>query len=372
MFLRPPNYFTSEAFQGIFPPMRFLACHLVLFLLTSSILGQADVQQIVDNANRIFYEGKFANAVIEISKLVTLEPKNPRSYLIRARFQKASKDEVNFYKDLDKAIELSGGELTTVLSVSRYLIQTGKKSDCERIEIIITQSLLQNSQSAEGFAMRSQSKSCLGDVVGAFNDMSTASALDPKNSDYSLAIASLLSRLGDSKQALDLYDSYIRDMEAKLGKLTEPWERDDLKIRIAALYQSRSNIHGRNGNQTQMIADMSRAVDIIENPATIHARSLMYAKARRYAEAIADLTREIKIRSGDFTQADSPPAAPLPLLIRKNTREHISRLFVQRGDLYFLEDRFMEAIADYEQAIKLDPDSKERLTNKITNAKARR
>jgi tetratricopeptide (TPR) repeat protein len=350
--------------------MKQLVILLLFAVFTANGLAQSEYDAIVANANRIFYEGKFTDAVVEISKIVVLEPNKSRSYLIRARFQKAAKDEANFYRDLDKAIEFGGNDLSVVTSVSRYLIQTGKKSDCEKIEKLISPHITENSQNAESLSIRFQAKSCYGDLVGAFNDISKASALDPSNSTYPLMIANLLSRLGDSNQALDVYGSQIKDLENKLGKVEDTWERDDLKVRIASLYKARSSIHEKNGNKSLMIADLTKAVDIIENPATIQARSAAYVRLQMYA--IADLTREIKIRSDNFAKDDSPPATPLPPLIRKTTIEHISRLFSQRGDLYFLTDKFSEAIADYEQAIKLDPSAKERLALKIANAKQNR
>lgn len=351
--------------------MKLLWQSVLIVLLACSVWAQSQFDAIVDSANRIYFEGRFADAVVEISKLVELDPENPRTYLIRARFQKAAKDEAAFYKDLDKAIELGAKDLTTTISVSRHLFQTGKESDCKKVEKLISPHIALDSQNAEILAIRGQAKSCSGDLVGAFNDISAASNLNPKNPNYPLSIANLLSRLGDPKQALAVYGSYIRTLEERLASLKEPSERDELRVRIASLYQSRSNVHEKNGNQDLMIADLTKAVDMIENPATIHARSIAYAKYRMYAEAIADLTREIKIRSDNFDKEDSPPATPLPPLLRKSTLEHLSRLLAQRGDLNFLSEKFTDAISDYENAIRLDPNTAEKLAIKISNAKQR-
>jgi tetratricopeptide (TPR) repeat protein len=317
---------------------------LVILVFTISGLSQSEVESFVQNANKISSSEKFAEAAAEMSKAIEIEPANAKLYIQRARFYQFAKDEKSFYKDVDQALKLDADNEMIVMTASRLLLDTGNTSKCEEVMSLISAYISKHSQSDVAYDMRFRAKTCTGDITGAYNDVSTAMELNPQNVGYRTNRANLLSRLGDSKQALELFQLLINSLESKIAVLEKGHDKTQPNNELAMTYLSRAKIHERNGDEDLAIADLTKAVELVPNDIFFRARAFAYKKSGKFPEAIADLTKAIYENS-------------------------FGGLYAESAEIYILVGKYDDAIADYKECIKLIPSLKDRIEQRITTTK---
>jgi TonB family protein len=99
-------------------------------------------------------------------------------------------------------------------------------------------------------------------------------------------------------------------------------------------FYSRAQVHDRIGNTDQALADLSKAVQLIESELgksiAFALRARIYDKLGRFDESIKDYTEAIRL-APDFAYHHA-----------------------NRGDVYFEKKEYEKAITDYSEAIRLD------------------
>jgi len=192
------------------------------------------------------------------------------------------------------------------LSHGRAYLSEG---DYDRAIADFTQAIALDPQSAEAYRNRAGAYGLKGDWDQAIADYSQAITLDPQSGGvYSVRGWAYYAK-GDDDQA-------IADFEQAIS----------LDPGLAGAYCGRGLVYSAKGNHDQAIADLERARDLAEDPGI-----------RQMAEeALQELGQTPPSSAG---QADSEGA----------------EAYVNRGDAYLFERDFDQAIAEYDQAIALDP-----------------
>lgn len=317
-------------------------------------LGQMTRDQLIESANRLNDSGSTAEAIAVIDKLIALEPSNPQSYIIRARFFKAAKEEAKFYADLDTAVALAPNNKEVLETVVRKLREVPKSEACEKVSALTSAFLKTSPADAKILSLRSGSRQCLNDSVGALDDISTAAKLDPENWVYQVNLANALGRLASVDEADAIYQKTIGHLERILSSKSDPVEREAMVADLASIYLSRAFFYERAGEKPKTIEFYTKAIRMVERPTTLERRAATYGAMRMFPEAIADLTRTIKLLSESWA-ADGPQ---LPARFSSLHKSQIARLLSRRADYYVAANKSAEAISDYEQCSTLDPELK--------------
>jgi tetratricopeptide (TPR) repeat protein len=139
---------------------------------------------------------------------------------------------------------------------------------------------------------------------------------------------------------------------------------------LAEAYANRVNIYLAKGDYSHALADANQALKLMPGFAmTYNNRGLIYLKTGDYDRAIADFNQTLKLL---------PPAKDTPSVTRTNgsqlgtfkisdhefptanfvfTELSDSLVYINRGDAYLSKGDYDHALADFNQAIKLQPDS---------------
>lgn len=327
-------------------PFIFLALILALFAQTS--FAQSNVEGFIQKSNDYRSQQKYDEAISELSKAVAFEPNNVNLYLIRANLYFLKSDANGLLSDVQRIVSLNPTDSRDLISAVVLLFKAEKCSDALNILDML---IAKDATNAEFFSWRFHVKSCLRDDFGAFGDITKAVELDPKNNLYRSNQADLLSRLGNSEKALQLFERMTSSLENQIKKATDKGEKNTLQRELGTTLISRSKIYEKNGDSAAMFADLTRAVEIPLTE-TLAAKGYFYVSRARaftrqkmYDKAIADYTEAINLDVGNVG------------------------LLMNRGDVYFTSQKYVEAIADYEQVIKLKSGLEQIAKSQISFAK---
>lgn len=297
-----------------------------------------------NDSNKPYYaEDKLDADIVEITKAIRLEPNNPQLYLKRANLYRLRRDAEAVSGDVGKAIGISPNDLSIQFTAVYLLYELPGR--CEQALAIINTTIANNPKSDEAFEWRFRVKTCLGDLVGALDDINTAISLNPQKSIYKHNQALLQQKLAQTDKALENFNQLIASLEQKLKAAKDANEKENLKRELMMTYFSRSRIFAKNENFDAMFADLNRAVEVHPIHYAYRTRAKAYKWREMYAEAVADLTRALEL---DAEDAD---------------------LLMNRGDVYFLMRKFPEAIADYGQILKINRGMERLAESRIVLAK---
>lgn len=310
--------------------LAFLCCFV-------SVLGQND-------AGKPYYTEDNTDAqILEAGKAIQLEPNNPQLYLKRAHLYRLKQDAKAVSSDVAKALGLNPNDISIQFDAVRLLYELPEQ--CEQALAIINSTIANNPKNDEAFEWRFRVKTCLGDLVGALDDINTAISLNPQKTVYKNNQALLQQRLGQTDNAVENFNQLIASLEQNLKAAKDANERENLRRELMMTYFSRSRIFAKNENFDAMFTDLNRAVEIHPIHYAYRTRAQAFKWRKMYAEAISDLTKAIEL--------DAESAG----------------LLMDRGDVYFLMRKFPEAIADYEQTIKSNSGMEKLAEMRIAQAK---
>src|SRR5439155_66818 len=145
----------------------------------------------------------------------------------------------------------------------------------------------------------------------------------------------------------------------------------------------RSRLHANQGNEEQAKIDIDRALkQQPELPQAIHLRSILAAQKKRWGDAIADMqtllqadptNEEFRLELARYYVGDGRPRKAIELLtamldgIRDENdpekKEIKSDVLRSRGDALLSVGKHADAVKDYEEALKIDPDDTGVLNN---------
>jgi tetratricopeptide (TPR) repeat protein len=329
--------------------MKYIALPLLAFVFAFPAWAQSDIESILPNARSLERNNNFAEAAAEMSKAIALEPKNTHYLFEQAQYYERAKDETNFLKDIDQALILEPDNETTVMDAARYLFQDANPTHCERSLVIVNEFLLKHPQSDKAYSARFFIKQCLDDQAGAFNDISAAIELKPEYALYQANRANLISRMGDSKLALQLLQTLITTLEAKLSHVTDRSEVDPIKRDLGMSLHQVSIVYERGGDKKLAIEALTEAIrygpDARYGPNIyVRERALAYSRFGMYNEAITEFTQAI---------ADQEELVAKYKYVLPNVR-----LYLERGDTFYAAGEYTKALDDYRECLRLDDRNK--------------
>lgn len=322
-----------------------LLVQVILLLGSFSAFSQSSAEVHVKNMQEFRRQGKYVEAVDEISKAIALEPNNAQLLIDRAMLYHSLKDDQSLDADVEKAVFLAPNDERIVLQgiVTAYLFSR----QCEKALPIIDAFIGRNPQNDRGYAARSTVYSCLRNFPAALNDISLAQELGPQQKDrYQAARAGVLSQMGNSDGAMEIFRSIIGALEAQLADEQRPEPKQVGKMELAGFYSRRARIHDREGRSESAIADYSRAFELHPHPLLLRERAMAYQKAKNYQSALADFDR----------------------VIAEDKAAEVSN-YISRGNLYMLMENYEKAISDFEHALKQPTPIRPVLESKIAEAK---
>lgn len=332
---------------------------LFLLLISLNTFGQTETGEITIRAYALMRENKVSESLEEIGKAIVMEPNKAGPYIVRANIHKFAKDYANVRKDAERAIQLEPDSESTLIAVSRVL-ETGFREDCERKSSFASSFISKFPSNAAAYAERSAVKVCLEDIVGAFNDISQAVDLDTETAVYKNNRANLISKLGDSEKAIELYKMLIDDLRKKVIKEKGSFYDGRATSELTMAFLSRARVHERMGNTDLLIADLTSAVELKFSEIALRQRGAAYTKAGRFADAIVDLTKLIAFRQKETKESGA-----------ENNQGNIiiASLIGERSGLYVRIGRYPEALSDLQECLIHDPLRRDRIEKRIAEVK---
>jgi tetratricopeptide (TPR) repeat protein len=298
---------------------------LALFLCIVSVFGQTTTENFVETAKQFDHEGKFNEAVAEISKAIAAQPNNADLYITRANYNLLLEKKSEVLSDAQKAVSLAPTD-KKILYFSALVLRKSQQYE-EALKISDSHIALGD---ADRFAwyLRIGIKTQLRDLIGAFEDATAAAELFPQDNTFKQNQASLIRLTGDSDKALEMYNSRIASLEIKTNKAKDESTKRDL----SSLLFSRADLYFSKLNNEAAKSDLLKAVSYLPTEFTYLLRAKVYKQQKMYPEAVADLTKALEI----------------------NKQQEKIIFLIERGDLYYLMQKYSEAISDYEEILKLD------------------
>jgi tetratricopeptide (TPR) repeat protein len=307
---------------------KLLMITLIFLFCAIPLLGQTEVEGLIKKSEELSRQDKFPEAIAVLTKAIEIQPENADLYVRRSQIYYGINKKDELLYDLRKAAALAPNNKEIILNSTHLLAYFDECADSLNI---LNNYIYKDSTVADVFNRRSQTKICLNDLIGAYDDISTAIALAPDNISYRSSQAALLPKLGDSKEAFERFSQLIKTLEQKLAKANPKYNNEGLKTDLSQVYQTRARVFHSKGDTEAEFADLAKYVEYNPKFYTYELRARYYIEHERYEEAITDFTEGIRI-------SDISPTA----------------LLLQRGETYILMEKFAEAAADYEEALKLE------------------
>jgi tetratricopeptide (TPR) repeat protein len=311
-----------------------------LLLLAAAAFAQTTANDHVEKAKQLASSQDFAGAAAELGRAIEMQPSDIELYLRRANYHRFAKNIAGLRADVAKAWQLDPNREATLEHASR-LLDSGYEEDCRTIITMSDTFLQRNSQSDKGYEARFRAKTCLGDIAGAFNDISMAVQLNPSHNGHRVNQATMISKLGNSAEAVRILDGLVKKLADDL-RTADPGDARRITFELRSWLIARSRIHEQNGDIELAFADVNRTVELIPNADSFLYRARLLRRHKRFFEAMADLNRAINDRRRD-------PA----------------HLYWERADMRAEIGQLSEAVADYELVLRLIPAERTRLEARI-------
>lgn len=324
--------------------------HLSILLFALLILfvpafAQTEVESLIKKSEELERENKIPEAIGELTKAIAIDANNADLYLRRAQFYFGENKPDAVLDDVNRAINLKPDDKPTLLTGTRYLRNARK---CAESLNLLNAFIFKNQTADDVFYARAHSKMCLDDWVGAYDDMTSAIELAPKNNNYITTQAGLLNRLGDSEKAFQKFADMIAGFEKKLNDTGDRGKQQTIKRDLARVYDMRARIYHTKGDTAAEFADYAKSIEYQNEDMDYANRAKVYFDHRMFEEAIADYTESLRIS--------------------KNPKNNWIFL-IERADAYVYAGKYDEAFKDYAEALKLNQTLKEPIDARIVWAK---
>ncbi|MGI8978307.1 MAG: tetratricopeptide repeat protein [Pirellulaceae bacterium] len=230
---------------------------------------------------------KYDEALKHIEKLVSLNPKHPKGYLLRAGLHAMKDDEQKALDDLNKALDLDPRNLLGLLMRSQVHAAMGNKDkarqDSElllRIAPDLPDAILVRSRIAA-------SEKRFGDAI---IDIKKLLHSDPKNEEYRLMLAMFLVADKRPRKALEILDNVVADNEKNADALRS---RGDALLSV--------------GKHAEAIADYEKALKIDPKDTGV-LNNLAWVLATSTDDKVRDAKRSIEYgkQACDLTEYKKP------------------------------------------------------------------
>lgn len=309
---------------------------LIVFVLFFSLpaLAQTEVEKIAQRAKLLHLDNKADEAMAEINKAIGIEPQNADLYLTRAEFFYSAENKPEVLRDAQKAASLQPTDRRVLYFSGEVLRRSGQLKEALTIA---DQLLALGEVDRFGWSLRIQIKMQLEDIAGAFEDVTTALELFPKENMFKLYQATLIRLMSNSEIALKIYDKVIASSEKKLPKAKNEDEKAQIIRDLTNFLFSRAGYYLSKSNTELALADLIKVIDYAPQDNNYFRRAKIYREIKMFPEAVADLTKALEV----LKQFDKV------------------QILIERGDIYVFTEKYDEALKDYEEALKLDAAIKE-------------
>jgi tetratricopeptide (TPR) repeat protein len=283
--------------------------------------------------------GEFTKALERIDRAIEFAPNYDGFYAQRATVHAAMGNYAKSLADFDRAIAIN--PKFTDYRVQKYFAYNNLKQYPQAIAEL-DKAIAIDPNRSYFFSERAATKFFrLKDDAGAISDLSTAINLlesgkstDDRNAD--IKYKTLQSRLADYYIDRSTYHAIKARYAPALTDIDKAIATDPNNYRA---YVSRAFIYERTAREKLALTDLDRALKLAPQSANIYeVRGKIYRKIGQYPQAIASLTTAINIVK------DKP-----------SRRDNLESYLSERAEIYGLDRQYNLAIADYNQAITLNP-----------------
>jgi tetratricopeptide (TPR) repeat protein len=283
--------------------------------------------------------GEFTKALERIDRAIEFAPNYDGFYAQRATVHAAMGNYAKSLADFDRAIAIN--PKFTDYRVQKYFAYNNLKQYPQSIAEL-DKAIAIDPNRSYFFSERAATKFFrLKDDAGAISDLSTAINLlesgkstDDRNADIKYKTPQ--SRLVDYYIDRSTYHAIKARYAPALTDIDKAIATDPNNYRA---YVSRAFIYERTAREKLALTDLDRALKLAPQSANIYeVRGKIYRKIGQYPQAIASLTTAINIVK------DKP-----------SRRDNLESYLSERAEIYGLDRQYNLAIADYNQAITLNP-----------------
>jgi tetratricopeptide (TPR) repeat protein len=301
----------------------------------------------------------------------------------------------------DASYALLSAEDKSALQDAEKQIRDGQLGDAAQI---LSNLIARNPRNSLAFVLRGEANVLRHNNADAAADFSMAVELDPQNAErvsargfFRLSSGNTVEALADFNLAIKLDPTNARARNNRgmallaSGEIKESIE--DFKVclnldpNFLAAYVNRSFAYAKLDRRKEALADLNRALELDPKAAGVYdTRGAVWLQAQEYEKAVADFTQAIKLDSSnpsyyarrrtaltqlkrfDEAQADAIKIEHLMHLASLNQAVFRDRSspqpYIDRGNYFLRENQLVEALANFNRAIELNPKSVEALTQR--------
>jgi tetratricopeptide (TPR) repeat protein len=296
-----------------------------------SLAGAADIY------NKL---GESAKAVERIDRAIALAPNYDGFYFQRAIIYAAANEFDKALADFDRALAIK--PQLADYRLQKYYIYTRRKQYAQAIAEL-DRALAIEPNRTYYLSQRAQTKFYkLQDDVGAIADLSAAIGLIESG------------KATDARDGADLvYKNYrerlteyyltrgaFHSVKARSAPALADFDKAiALDPKNYAAYFGRATIYSATNRERLALADIDRALQIAPKATVLYdSQGKIYRKLKQYPQAIASYTKAIDLVKN-----------------RSDLQENLEAYLSERAEIYGLDRKYELAIADFTQAIKLNP-----------------
>lgn len=223
--------------------------------------------------------GRLDEALADYSAVIDVDPNYAEYYLDRGNVLRRLGRDEEALADYERAIQLSPPFPEVYYNRADVLLAAG---DIEAGMAGLDYVIEIDPTFVDAYVNRAGLHVQLGEYDAASRDVAAGLALDPENAHLYCVRGQLLAEKGEFAAAIAAYDTAIA--------------RDDT---LQAAWAGRAIIAFDQGELTTAIADLTRALELGDDPALRYNRATAYQAADRRADAVDDLKRALELAPDD-------------------------------------------------------------------------
>jgi tetratricopeptide (TPR) repeat protein len=283
--------------------------------------------------------GEYPKALERIDRAIALAPNSDTFYAQRANIYAAMGNDAKALADFDRAIAINP-QLTDYL-VQKYFVYNERKQYAQAIAeldkaiaIDPNRSYFFSERAATKFFQLKDDPGAIADLSTAINLAESGKSTDDRNADAKYQTPQ--ARLADYYINRSSYHSLKTRYAPALMDVERSIAIDPNNYRA---YFNRAFIYTKTDRDRLALTDLDRALKLAPQATDTHTmQGKIYRKLKQYPQAISSFTNAINIVSNKSDRQD-------------NLESYLSL----RAETYALDRQYNLAIADYTQAIKLNP-----------------
>jgi tetratricopeptide (TPR) repeat protein len=283
--------------------------------------------------------GEYPKAVERIDRAIALAPTSDIFYVQRATIYAAMGNDERSLADFDRAIAIN--PQLTDYRVQKYFVYKERKQSAlaiaeldKAIAIDPNRSYFFSERAATKFFQLQDDPGAIADLSTAINLIESRKATDERNADA--RYTTLQARLADYYIDRSSYHSLKNRYAPALTDVERSIALDPKNYRA---YFNRAFIYTKTDRDRLALTDLDRALKLGPQATDTYAlQGKIYRKLKQYPQAISSFTNAINLVSN-----------------KSDRRDNLESYLSFRAETYALDRKYALAIADFTQAIELNP-----------------